>query len=72
MFDEQDLLTLSYGLVALLSELDHKRRKFYVRWIEAAEEEEAEAMDYYDKRIEEIRNKVNNIKSLLDKLNGLA
>ena len=32
MFDEQELLTLSYGLVTLLSELDGKRRKFYVRW----------------------------------------
>lgn len=27
MFDEQELLTLSYGLVSLLSELDSKRRK---------------------------------------------
>lgn len=75
MFDEQELLTLSYGLVTLLSELDHKRRKLCVRWREAAEEEETEAMEYYNRRIEGIRTKVSYVRELmeeLDKITGLG
>lgn len=72
MFDEQELLTLSYGLVTLLSELDDKRRKTYVRWREAAEEEETEAMDYYDKRLEDIRTKVKYVKRLMEKLDKIT
>lgn len=72
MFNEQELLTLSYGLVTLLSELDNKRRKIYVRWREAAEEEETEAMDYYDKQLEDIRTKVKYVKSLMEKLDKIT
>ena len=72
MFDEQELLTLSYGLVTLLSELDDKRRKLCVRWREAAEEEETEAIDYYDKRLEDIRTKVKYVNSLMEKLDKIT
>lgn len=72
MFDEQELLTLSYGLVTLLSELDDKRRKIYVRWREAAEEEETEAMDYYDRRLEGIRTKVSYVRELMEKLDKMT
>lgn len=71
MFNEQELLTLSYGLVTLLSELDNKRRKIYVRWREAAEEEE-EAMKYYDRRLEEIRTKTKYVKELMEKLDKIT
>lgn len=72
MFNEQELLTLSYGLVTLLSELDNKRRKIYVRWREAAEEEEDEAMEYYDRRLEEIRTKTKYVKELMEKLDKIT
>lgn len=72
MFNEQELLTLSYGLVTLLSELDNKRRKIYVRWREAAEEEEDEAMEYYDRRLEEIRTKTKCVKELMEKLDKIT
>lgn len=72
MFDEQELLTLSYGLVTLLSELDDKRRKLCVRWREAAEEEETEAMDYYNMRIEGIRTKVSYVRELMEKLDKIT
>lgn len=72
MFDEQELLTLSYGLVTLLSELDDKRRKMYVRWREAAEEEETEAMVYYDMRLDGIRTKVKYVKELMEKLDKIT
>lgn len=72
MFNEQELLTLSYGLVTLLSELDNKRRKIYVRWREAAEEEEEEAMKYYDRRLEEIRTKTKYVKELMEKLDKIT
>ena len=68
MFDKKELLEMSYGLVALLTELDRKRRKIYVRWREAAEEEETEAMNYYDKRLDGIRSEVNYVNNLITKL----
>lgn len=71
MFNEQELLTLSYGLVTLLSELDNKRRKIYVRWRKAAEEEE-EVMKYYDRRLEEIRTKTKYVKELMEKLDKIT
>lgn len=72
MFNEQELLTLSYSLVTLLSELDHKRRKLCERWREAAEEEEDEAMEYYDRRLEEIRTKTKYVKELMEKLDKIT